>query len=56
MQGYNPKEIEQRIYQICKQRGYFEITGNQKTQKQKTTTHSINTQNLKHKAQTPKPT
>lgn len=35
MQGYNPKEIEQRIYQICKQRGYFEITGNQKTQKTK---------------------
>ena len=26
--SYDPKSIEQRIYRICKERGYFEIEGN----------------------------
>lgn len=31
--SYQPKEIESQIYQICKDRGYFEINGNQTIQK-----------------------
>lgn len=31
--SYQPKEIESRIYQICKNRGYFEVNGNQNIQK-----------------------
>ncbi|PAF41161.1 valine--tRNA ligase [Helicobacter sp. 11S03491-1] len=28
VKSYQPKEIESKIYQICKERGYFEINGN----------------------------
>ncbi|PAF52326.1 valine--tRNA ligase [Helicobacter sp. 13S00477-4] len=31
--SYNPKEIEKKIYQICKERGYFEVQGNANLQK-----------------------
>ncbi|PAF47555.1 valine--tRNA ligase [Helicobacter sp. 12S02634-8] len=32
--SYNPKAIEEAIYKICKERDYFEITGNQSIQKE----------------------
>ncbi len=31
---YNPKEIEDRYYQLCEERGYFEIDGNKKIQRE----------------------
>ncbi|WP_180763083.1 valine--tRNA ligase [Helicobacter sp. 11S02596-1] len=37
MKSYNPTEIEETIYQICKERGYFEISGNQNIQKENKT-------------------
>ena len=30
MKTYNPQEIEQNIYKITKERGYFEVEGNAK--------------------------
>ena len=32
-QGYSAKEIEDRYYELCESRGYFEIDGNKKIQK-----------------------
>lgn len=29
-QFYNPKEVEEKFYKICEERGYFEIDGNKK--------------------------
>ncbi|MSN97039.1 valine--tRNA ligase [Campylobacter sp. FMV-PI01] len=33
---YNPKEIEEKYYEICEKRGYFEINSNQSKQNNKT--------------------
>ncbi len=31
---YNPKEVEERYYQLCEERGYFEIDGNKSIQEE----------------------
>lgn len=34
IKSYSPKEIEEEIYQICQERGYFETNGNKDIQKE----------------------